>query len=453
MRFIFTFLCIISLMREVSPQGLLSDNDKIIIDSLFNGALRQRTAYEWLKDICINIGPRLSGSDASNKSLDWAVNKLNGMSNVKVYRQELMVPYWERGKVEKAYLISNGNQTELKVAALGGSIGTGSSLLASQVIELKSFEELEQRKAEVKNKIVFFNNEFPKTVLNTFEVYGQLARYRVFGAREAAKFGAVAVIVRSITSSEDNVPHVGVMIYNDTIPKIPAVAIGVLDAGVLHNSIVKDKEALVSIQLSCQILPDRPSANIIAEIKGTEKPEEVIVVSGHFDSWDKGQGAHDDGAGCVQSMEVIKLFSDMNYKPLHTIRCVLFMNEENGSRGSAKYTELSTEKHLAAIESDRGGFLPNGFSFDGDSLLFEKLREFIPQLNRWGVWYFQKGGSGADIGRIKDCKMKLGYVPDSQRYFEVHHSDNDVIGAVNPRELELGSAVNAMMVYILDKYF
>ena len=448
------FLCVFAAF-PATPQTLLKSVDRQLIDSLYFNALSQRTGYLWLEELC-KIGPRLSGSLNSERSLDWAMKKFSGMTGTKARKQPITVPYWDRGNAEFAEIISGSVKRTIKIASLGGSISTPPGGITAQVIEVTSFEDLQAKGGLVNGKIVFFNVPFSKTNLNTFTTYGQIARNRVFGAQEAAKLGAVGTILRSITSRDDNVPHVGVMIYSDTIKKIPSVVAGIQDADYLHNALLNDNKLSLHIRLDCAPVVERPSANIIAEIKGSEKPDEIIVMSGHFDSWDKGQGAHDDGAGVIHSMESLWLLQSIGYKPKHTIRCVLFMNEENGSRGSAAYADSSnkiSEKHLAAIESDRGGFLPLGFNFDGDSTDYAKILALTPELERWNLWYFRKGGSGADVGRLKNCRMKLGYVPDSQRYFDVHHSDNDVIEAVNPRELELGSAANAMMLYLLDNLF
>lgn len=448
-------LLLIFFISTCLPAQQLSKQDVVFIDSLYKTALSLEQGYQWMQQICA-IGPRLSGSENSAQSLRWAEQQLRQITGPQVYLQPATVPTWNRGNTEQAFLLNGPAKRALRIAALGGSIATPSHGITAGVVEVSSFKELEAKSALVNGKIVFFNPHFTKTNLNTFSSYGELAGIRVFGAREAAKYGAVATLLRSITSRNDNVPHVGVMIYADSIKKIPSAALGIQDADYLHETLLTDSAATVQMELDCAPGEDRLSANVIAEWKGSEKPDEIILMSGHFDSWDKGQGAQDDAAGIVHTMESLSLLARAGFHPRHTIRFVLFMNEENGSRGASAYADSSArrnEKHLAAIESDRGGFVPQGFGFEGDSIAFTVMNRVFPELQRWNLWYFKQGGGGADISRIKNCRIKLGFIPDSQRYFDFHHSDNDVLDAVNPRELELGSAANATIIYLLDKLF
>jgi hypothetical protein len=289
--------------------------------------------------------------------------------------------------------------------------------------------------------------------INTFEAYGGAVNQRGSGAAEAAKVGGVAALVRSMTTRLDDVPHTGGMVYQDGVPKIPAAAISTMDANLLSRIIAQEKTVRVRLKLTCEILPDAPSANVLGEITGTEKPEEIIVVGGHLDSWDKGTGAHDDGAGCVQSIEALRLLKALNLKPKRTIRAVMFINEENGLRGGEAYgREAATAKtkHIAAIESDRGGFAPRGFSVDTDSARFARLASWAYLFKAIGVDNVFQGGSGADISPlVKQGVPGIGLVPESQRYFDYHHSDNDVIEAVNERELNLGAAAMAILCYVI----
>ena len=291
-------------------------------------------------------------------------------------------------------------------------------------------------------------------LINTFAGYGGAVDQRSRGAIEAAKYGAIGLIIRSVTTRHDNVPHTGVMHYVDSLPKIPSVAAGYIDADFLSDALKNDPHLKITIKLNCKTLPEERSYNLIGEITGSEFPNEVIVVGGHFDSWDQGTGAHDDGAGCVQSMEVVYLLKKLNIQPKRTIRCVLFINEENGSRGGIEYgaySDSSSEKHIAAIESDRGGFTPVGFDIDSDSLTLVKIQSWIPVLKKASIEWVEKGGSGVDVSHIKNANALIGYVPDDQRYFDFHHSANDVYEAVNPRELELGSAAITILAYLLSE--
>ncbi len=451
-----SFLFLLISTHSFSQLDPLSLNQyNLVADQITKKALTEKTGYKLLQELC-DIGPRLSGSENSLQAIYWAEEKLKSFGVDKVWLQPVMVPHWERGSVETAVIIYDKNISEksLSILSLGGSIATPENGITANVIEVKNFTELEKRKNEVKGKIVFFSRPVDEGLLNTFAGYGSAVDQRVYGAAEAAKYGAVAVLIRSITTKHDNVPHTGVMVYVDSLPKIPAAAIGYLDSDYLHEELLKDPELKINLSMNCKTFPEAQSYNVIAEITGTEFPEEIIVVGGHFDSWDVGCGAHDDGAGCVQSMEVLQLFKELDIKPKRTIRCVLFINEENGSRGGkdyGKYAETNNENHIAAIESDRGGFTPIGFDVDSDSSVLNKIKSWISVLERSGIHWIRKGGSGVDIQYIKNTKAKLGYVPDSQRYMDVHHSANDTFDSVHPRELELGAASIAIMAFLISE--
>jgi hypothetical protein len=294
------------------------------------------------------------------------------------------------------------------------------------------------------------------TKINTFAAYGGAVDQRGSGASEAAKYGAVAAIVRSMGSNLEDYPHTGGMRYTSNIPKIPAVAISTRHAELLSVLVKEDRDVQFNIETHCETLEDAPSFNVIGEIKGGEYKDEIIVVGGHLDSWDLGQGAHDDGAGCVQSIEVLRLFKMMGYKPKRSIRAVMFMNEENGLRGGLKYAELAEknkEKHIAAMESDRGGFTPRGFTISADDPARQRIQSWKPLLESYGLADFGQEGGGADIGPLGPQGAALiGFLPDSQRYFKYHHTSEDTIEKVDKRELELGSASMAALVYLLDKY-
>jgi len=411
--------------------------------------------YELLGELC-EIGPRLSGSGNSLKAIYWARDKMNEMKFDTVWLQPVMVPKWERGKVETAQIAYPGIMSgkKLNIASLGGSIGTGEKGITAGVIEVRNFEELRNRKDGAKGKIVFFNRPFDNTFVQTFRAYGDAVNQRFAGAVEAAKAGAVGALVRSITSKYDNVPHVGVMFYADSVKKIPAAAIGLEDADLLSNVIKENPGVKINIKMDCSNNGEVLSYNVIGEIKGNEYPEEIITLGGHFDSWDKGCGAHDDGAPCIQTMEVLDIFNRLNIKPKRTIRCVLFINEENGSRGAKAYAdsaESKNENHLAAIESDRGAFTPRGFTVETDSVTLSKMQMWLPVLNKSLIDWIRPGGSGVDVSKIKNAKALFGYFPDNQRYFDFHHSANDTFEAVNPREMELGSAAMAILTYLISE--
>jgi len=371
----------------------------------------------------------------------------------KVWLQPVMVPHWERGDVESCTILDLNK--ELSTLALGGSISTPVEGITAGVIEVKTFEELEKRKDEAKDKIVFFSRALDQGKVNTFSGYGGAVNQRVNGAIEAAKYGAVAVVIRSITTKHDNVPHTGVMDYNDTIPKIPAAALGYLDADFLSNELKKNSDLKINLKLNCRILPDAQSYNVIGEITGTEFPDEIVLVGGHFDSWDVGCGAHDNGAGCIQTMEVLDLMNRLDIKLKRTLRCVFFINEENGVRGATEYANFaatSEQIHLAVLESDRGAFTPIGFYAETDSTeIINRLQSWLTVLEKANIEWVRKGGSGVDVQKIKNAKLHLGYVPDDQRYMDYHHSANDVFEEVHPREFELGAAAITIMAYLLSE--
>jgi hypothetical protein len=297
------------------------------------------------------------------------------------------------------------------------------------------------------------------TKIRTFEAYGGCVDQRVDGASRAAKYGAIGVLVRSVNLRIDDFPHTGTLHYDSAYALIPAAAISTIAAEKLSKTLQDNPKTLVSMKLFCQTLPDVPSFNVIGEIRGTERPETYIIVGGHLDSWDVGEGAHDDGAGVVQSMDVLRILLQTGYRPRHTVRCVLFMNEENGLRGGKVYAAEAIrkgEEHLCAIETDAGGFTPRGFTFDGDPSVFSKFYEkvvtFQTLFDPYGL-KLSKGGSGADIGPLKGTKALLsGYAPDSQRYFDFHHTADDTFDKVHKRELELGAGSMAALIYLIDKY-
>jgi len=430
-------------------------NYQKVADSLISRSLSDLKGYGWLKELC-DIGPRLSGSENSLRAIYWAKEKMESLGFDSVWLQPVMVPKWVRNDIETAFVSHSQKYKgrKLSIASFGGSIATPSNGITGEVIEVKSFDELKFLGNKIKGKIVFYNRPFDKSLVSTFEAYGKAVDQRTRGAIEAAKYGAVASIVRSITSKDDNIPHTGIMYYDDSVTKIPHAAIGVLDADFLSSAIKEEPNLKITLTMNCENLPDVLSYNVIGEIKGSSLPNEVIVLGGHFDSWDKGCGAHDDGAPCILTMEVLDLFKRINIKPKRTIRCVLFINEENGLRGGieyGKYADSAKVKHIAAIEADRGAFTPRGFNVTTDSTTIKKLQEWLPILNKSHIDWIRPGGSGGDVAQIKNAKALFGFVPDDQRYMDVHHSENDVFEAVHPREMQLGTAALAILAYLLSE--
>jgi len=442
----------------VNLTAFAQSSDEGTIKQLFDEALSKGKSYEMLYDLSVNIGPRLSGSPGAAASVEWSRHMMEDFGFDSVWLQPVMVPHWVRGMKEIGRINSKKMGTvEVNVCSLGGSVGTGPSGIAASVVEVKSFDELKSLGTKgVQGKIVFFNRPMDPTKINTFAAYGGAVEQRASGASEAAKYGAVAVLVRSMGSNLEDYPHTGSMRYAPNIVKIPALAISTRQAELLSKLLKDEKDVQFYMENHSVTLEDAPSFNVVGEIRGRELPKEIIVVGGHLDSWDLGQGAHDDGAGCVQSIEVLRLFNAIGYKPKRTIRAVMFMNEENGLRGGIKYAELAQknkENHIAAIESDRGGFVPRGFTVPSEEKAKAKVRSWKPLLEPYGLSDFSQEGGGADIGPLANQGVALiGFLPDSQRYFNYHHTAEDTIDKVDKRELELGAASMAALVYLIDKY-
>ena len=430
------------------------------IKKIYQTALLDGQSYPWLAHLSNQIGGRLSGSLNAQRAVEWGKEELDALGLDRVWLQPVMVPKWIRGTFEYANIeTSPGNTINVPVCALGGSIATPLAGIRAEVVEVQDFEELKTLGEEkVKGKIVFYNRPMQADLVNTFSAYSGCVDQRYSGAEEAARLGAVGVIVRSMNLRLDDYPHTGSMSYGD-LPlreRIPAAAISTNGAELLSSMLALNPALKFYLKQNCKNLPDVQSYNVIGEIKGTTSPDEIMVVGGHLDSWDLGDGSHDDGAGVVQSMEVLRLFKKINYRPKRTLRVVLYMNEENGQRGAAKYTDVAkrnNEQHVFALESDAGGFTPRGFSIDTTPEKLRTIQSWAPYFEPYLVHLFVKGGSGADVAPLKtDDNVLAGLRPDSQRYFDYHHAANDTFDAINKRELELGAATMAAMVYLID-YF
>lgn len=434
--------------------------DSTMLRQIFDETLENGRAYEDLRSLTKDIGARLAGSASADMAVEWGYNKLNSYGFDKVYKQEIEVPHWERGTTEKAwYTDTDGNIHQLNILALGGSVATEGPLQA-ELVHFKTREDLQNaKKKDVKGKIVFISQPMDQKMIETFDAYGACYPIRGLGAIDAAKKGAKAVIIRSLSLSEHPHPHTGTMQYEDGVTKIPAAAISTMDATALEKHMITTRGVTkLMIEMNCKTFPPKKSHNVIAEITGSENPNHIITVGGHLDSWDVGEGAHDDGAGIVHSMEAARTLMALNYQPKNTIRVVFFMNEENGNMGGKTYAELmgqSNEKHIAAIESDRGGFTPRGFSLDGNDRQLKLLLSFTKLFEPYLLQQLEEGYGGVDItplkSEFKDIAL-FGFVPDSQRYFEIHHNANDVFETVNKRELHLGAASISSLIYLLDNY-
>ena len=451
-----TILIFLLIVGSVNAQT----EDEKQLRSIFDTALTNGKAYGWLNHLSNQIGGRLSGSVEAEMAVDYTKGQLDALGLDKVWLQPVMVPKWVRGVPEFAYLeTSPGETTNMDICALGGSVSTPLGGIKANVIEVQGIEELAALgKDKIAGKIVFFNRPMDPKLISTFEAYSGCVDQRAAGATEAGKFGAVGVVVRSMNLRLDDYPHTGNMRYGDepVNERIPAAAISTNGAELLSTTLKLNPDTQFYFKQSCKQFDDVKSFNVIGEITGSEYPDEILVVGGHLDSWDLGDGSHDDGAGCVQSMDVLQILKKSGYTPKRTIRVVLFMNEENGLRGGTEYAKVAKEKkekHIFALESDEGGFSPRGFSFDCSDANFDKVESWKMLFEPYLIHSFTKGGSGADIGPLKDANIVLsGLRPDSQRYFDYHHAANDTFEQINKRELELGAGAMASLVYLFDKY-
>ncbi|GAA3948918.1 M20/M25/M40 family metallo-hydrolase [Chitinophaga oryziterrae] len=435
------------------------ENDSLKLRQLATEVLTNSKAYEELRVLTQTVGGRLAGSPQMVKAEQWGAKTLKESGADTVYLQECKVPHWVRGAKEEVRIISRRRDfiPPLNVLALGNSVASAPGGITAPIIEIATFDELEAKKDKIKGKIVFYNHPFNPAFVRTFDSYAEAVRYRGQGASRAAKYGAVGIIIRSMTHGANNFPHTGAMAYNDSFPKIPAVAVGLQDADLLSSRLKGEPDLKLYLRTSCRMLPDTIGHNVIGEIRGTEHPEEIITVGGHLDSWDVNEGAHDDGTGCVQSIEVLRAFKALGIRPKRTIRIVLFANEENGSRGGKKYGELAKaahEQHIFALESDAGGFTPRGFSFEMPPEKRAKIKSWAPLFLPYDIYEFDAVGGGVDVGELSaatGCPMGELF-PDSQRYFDLHHAVNDVFAAVNKRELELGAFSLAALIYLVDEH-
>lgn len=350
--------------------GSANAQDSLMIRKIYDEALVNGKCYSNLHDLCKNIGPRLSGSANAQKAVEWGKKLMDSYGFDRVFLQEVMVPHWVRGQKEQCIIINGKKRIPLAVTALGMSVATPSNGITADVVEVHSLKELDTLgEAGIKGKIVFFNRPFDPRFVETGGAYGSAGDQRFAGPAAAAKYGAVGALVRSLTEILDNYPHTGATLNKKGGGNIPAAAISTIAADQLSTMLKKGKPAVkIYFKQSCQILPDVLSYNVVGELKGTENSNKFITVGGHLDSWDLAEGANDDGTGVMQSLEVLRILKTMNYHPKNSIRAVFFMNEENGDKGGQKYAELAAknkEEHLAAIETDEGGFTPRGFGFSG----------------------------------------------------------------------------------------
>lgn len=449
---------IILFLSLIPLAGAGQDEDSLVISSIFKEALTSREAYENLSYLCKECKGRIAGTPEAAKAIEFTRQVMLDMDLDSVYLQKLMVKRWVRGQAEHCRISSAMFGSEdLAVTGLGLSVGTSDVGLTAGVIQVNGIEDLERIGTEaIKGKIVFFNKRMDPYLINTFRAYGGAASQRTRGASRAAPYGAVAVIVRSLTTALDDHPHTGVMYYKEDVDKIPAVAVSTMGAELLSAWLKGDPELKMHLVSNCKNMPEVSSYNVIGEIRGTDYPDQIITVGGHLDAWDNSEGAHDDGAGCVQSIEVLRLYTSLGIRPKRTIRAVMFMDEEIAQRGGKKYAalaEVKNENHYVALESDRGGLIPRGFGIGTSGTRLTQILALEKYFRPYGITEFKAGGGGVDISPLKKFGTPLiSFIPDPQRYFDYHHSPNDTFEQVNIRELQMGSAAMASLLYLIDKF-
>jgi hypothetical protein len=437
--------------------------DEQIIERIFAENLGKGHAYENLEYLSKEIGNRINGSPQLAAAIEYSRQLMLNYNFDTVYLQPVMIPNWKRGDTEIVRIINSpyfGNK-ELDCISFGNSVGTGPIGISGEIVEFRGMESLMQAKDEqIQGKIVFLNKTINPEKYDILEEYGKNSGLRKNGASIAAEKGATAFILRSLSIGTDHYAHTGNMSYANDDRKIPALAIGHSEANLLSELIEKEPGAKLYIETHCKTYDDVLSYNVIGEIKGIEFPDEVIVVGGHIDSWDVGEAAHDDGAGCIQSIEAAGTFKAIGVSPKRTIRVVLWTDEENRLSGAKAYAKMSKElniRHIAAIESDLGGFLPLGFYLDTDNeVALKRIDSWEKYFHPYGMFEFVEVPEVLpvfDIAPLKnDDILLLGLKPSLQQYVSIYHSEKDVFESVNKRELALGAAAMASMVYLIDKY-
>ena len=428
------------------------------VQSLVREALAKGQAFELLTSLCTTAPHRLSGSPGAQAAVEWAQRTMTelGLQNVRL--QPCMVPTWVRGDVQRLTVLAPPSMAgqQLPILALGGSVASPPGGAEGELVEITSWEQIDALGPDaLAGKIAFFNRPMDPSLLEYGAAYGGAVDQRGRGAIESSKHGGVAALVRSMTARLDDVPHTGAMRYADGVPQVPAAAVSTRGAERLSAALRGGQAVRVRLELDCRTLPDSPSADVIGELVGREHPEQVVLVGGHLDCWDVGQGAMDDGGGCCQAIEALRLLKSLGLQPRRTIRAVLFMNEENGGRGARAYHEAEQEagtidRHVLAIESDGGPFTPRAFTTDANPQALLVLQQIGALLRETGLQEVRQGGGGADIDPLTaDGVIVMGYSPDGQRYFDLHHSERDTLEQISWREINLGAACIAAMAYVV----
>lgn len=434
-------------LAAAAREASLEEAARQIIDA----EMREGKVYELLVDLCDTAGHRLSGSAGAERAVRWGLDTFEELG-FPTRRHSVMVPKWVRGAPERVEM-TEPYELSLAALALGGSIDTPENGIEAEVLVVGDFDELKRRADDAKGRIVLFNKRMGDDGQGGYVSYGQAVGQRTRGAIEAAKVGAVGSLIRSVGTANWRLPHTGMMRYEDGVTKIPHAAISGEDANLIARKSALGERVRVRMKLDCRTLGEVPSANVIGEFLGREKPHEVVVIGGHLDSWDVGQGAHDDGVGVVSCIEAIRLLKSLGLQPRRTIRVILFMNEENGTAGGNAYATDFAEQmpyHVAAIEMDSGGFQPLGFGITAGEGGVERMQIVSPWLRGIEAPAISAGGGGVDIGPMRAYGVPLlGLRNDTTHYFDYHHTPADTPDKVNPTELRRCAAAIAVMAYTL----
>lgn len=419
----------------------VADEYREVANRIIDAATGDHAAYQRITELVERFGPRISGSVALERAIDWMVEEMESDGFDNVHTERVMVPHWVRGDESLEMILPWPR--ELPMLGLGFSVATPPGGIRGEVFVVNSFEELERRASEARGRIVLFNVPFT--------TYGETVQYRSRGAVAAARAGAVASLIRSVTPYSQQTPHTGNSAYEDGVPRIPHAAITVEDADLLQRMQERGERIEVLLKMNAQTLPDTPGRNVMAEITGTEFPDEVVVLGGHIDSWDVGQGAMDDAGGVVAAWEAIRLMKELGLRPRRTIRAVGWTSEEQGRTGGREYVaEHEDEVHVLAMESDGGVFKPHGFGFTGSDEAFEIIREIATLLDPIESGTITRGGGGADIAPLMATGVPgMGLSVDGTRYFWYHHSDADTVDKLDPDEVALCVATMAVMAYVV----
>jgi carboxypeptidase Q len=425
------------------PAQSITERYRDAASKIIARATRDSAAWARLATLTETFGNRFSGTDRLERAIDWTIAEMKQDGLDAVRGEPVMVPRWVRGS-ESAELIEPRRQS-LPMLGLGGSIATPAGGITAEVMVVRSFDELRERASAARGKIVLFNVPFT--------TYGETVRYRGTGAVEAARAGAVASLIRSVTPYSQRTPHTGGMAYDSSVRRIPHAAITPEDADMIERMLARGQRVVVRLMMTARTLPDAPSRNVIGELRGTQKPDEIVVMGGHIDSWDVGRGAMDDAGGVVAAWEAIRILKELGLRPRRTIRAVGWTNEENGLRGGNAYRDAhraELDRHVLAIESDAGVFTPQGFGFTGSDSAFALIRQIGSLLEGIGAGRITRGGGGADIGPIMQLGVPgMGLTVDGTRYFWYHHTDADTVDKLDPRDVALCVAVMAVMAYVV----